>query len=256
MNKKVSIITPAYNSENFISKAMDSVINQTYKDWEMLIVDDFSEDSTVKIVKEYLNKDNRIKLFQQKENKGAGHARNLAIEKSKGRYIAFLDSDDFWETEKLEKQLSFLKKRNCSIVYSQYFIFDSISEKSTFKVVPPNTTDFKRMQRNDYIGFLTLLLDCEKVGKPLMPTIRKRQDWAFKLLILKKGFIAHCVPEPLAYYRVGNQSLSSNKFKLLKYNFTVFRTVLGYTKLKSTIKLGIFLLYYFIFKFISKEKVK
>lgn len=255
MNKKVSIITPAYNSEKFIANAMDSVINQTYNNWEMLIIDDCSTDSTIDIVNEYSRKDDRIKLILQKTNMGAGHARNRAIQLSTGRYIAFLDSDDFWGMDKLSKQMDFIKATQAALVYCHYYIYNQRVNKVTHRIESPLKTTYNKMQRNDYIGFLTLLIDTEKTGKQLMPTIRRRQDWAYKLLLLKKGFDAYGIPEPLAYYRVGNQSLSSNKFKLFKYNFAVFRKVLRYSLVKSFYKMCAFLPFYFIFKLTARKRV-
>ena len=192
----------------------------------MILVDDCSTDQSKQIISKYVKKDRRIKYIKLNKNRGAGEARNKAIEVSIGRYIAFLDSDDFWSKEKLEKQIIFLKKNKVGAVFSQYYIFNRNLE-TTHIIKSPKKTNFKNMQKNDYIGFLTFLIDTKKTGKPLMPSIRRRQDWAYKLIILKPGIEALSLQEPLAYYRVGNQSLSSNKLKLLKYNFNVFRKIMA-----------------------------
>lgn len=255
MNQKVSIITPVYNAQEYIANCIESVLGQTYQNWELILVDDCSMDDSVSILMEYKNIDPRIKLYVSEKNIGAGAARNLGIKSAKGRYLAFLDIDDFWHKDKLEKQLIYMRKKQVAAVYSQYYIYDQKVNKVTYRVVPPNKVNFNKMQKNDYIGFLTFMIDTEKVGKPLMPTIRKRQDWAYKLLILKEGEEAHCIQEPLAYYRVGNQSLSSNKFKLIKHNFGVFRKILGYSKLKAIFKMGLFLTFHLIFKITSRKKV-
>lgn len=258
MNKKlglVSIITPVYNSQDFLIQCIESVLSQSYQDWEMILVDDCSTDQSEEIILNYANADQRIKYYKLDKNSGAGVARNKAIQISKGRYLAFLDSDDFWHGDKLKKQLTFLKEKNVGAVFSQYYVFDSKTAQPIYLVKSPIQADFNTMQKNDYIGFLTFLIDTEKTGKPLMPTIRRRQDWAFKLIIFKQGIKAYSIQEPLAYYRVGNQSLSSNKIKLLKYNFAVFRDILGYSWIKSIIKIHIFLFYYFLFKATSKVAV-
>ncbi len=251
----VSIITPVYNSQNFLSQCIESVLSQTYKDWEMILVDDCSLDDSRKVILNYVKEDNRIKYIRLDKNGGAGVARNKAIEASKGKYLAFLDSDDFWHKDKLKKQITFLKTNNVGAVFSQYYIFNSKIEQPTHLIKSPKKADFNTMQKNDYIGFLTFLIDTEKTGKPLMPTIRRRQDWAFKLIIFKLGIKAYGIQEPLAYYRVGNQSLSSNKIKLLRYNFAVFRDILEYSWIKSILKMHIFLFHYFLFKATSKATV-
>lgn len=254
-NTTVSIITPVYNAEKYISKCIESVLNQTHQNWEMLLVDDCSPDNSADIILNYAKKDDRIKYHKLTVNSGAGVARNKAIEIAKGRYLAFLDSDDFWHTLKLEKQLAFIKNKNAAAVYSQYYIYDQNTGGPTYVVKSPRQVDFNTMQKNDYIGFLTFLMDTKITGKPLMPTIRRRQDWAYKLIVFRPGHSALGIQEPLAYYRVGNESLSSNKLKLVKYNFGVFRNVLKYSWPKSFVKMMIFLAHYFHFKATSREKV-
>lgn len=254
IDKLVSIITPVYNSEKFIPQCINSVLSQTYNHWEMILVDDCSVDQSKEIISYYAKKDSRIKYIRLNKNLGAGIARNKAIEASVGRYIAFLDSDDFWHKDKLEKQIAFMKKNDVGAVFSQYYIYDERKGGITHLIESPRNTNFASMQKNDYIGFLTFMIDTKKTGRPLMPSIRRRQDWAFKLIIFKSGTKAKGIQEPLAYYRVGNQSLSSNKFKLLKYNFAVFREVLGYSKMKSSFKMVVFLLHHFLFKATSRIK--
>tara|TARA_R110002033_G_scaffold169897_3_gene211452 strand:+ start:250644 stop:251414 length:771 start_codon:yes stop_codon:yes gene_type:complete len=252
---KVSIITPSFNSSKFITTCINSLINQTFSDWEQIIIDDFSSDNTVEIINQYAKSDERIKIIKLESNKGAGYARNKGIEIASGKYIAFLDSDDFWHREKLEKQISFLKSNEYSVVFSQYYIIEGSDITPKYKINSPKKVTYKKMLKNDYIGFLTFMYDVEKVGKIFMPEIRRRQDWAYKLKILKTVQKAYGLQEPLAYYRVGNTSLSSNKFKLLKYNFKVYHEELKYSFLKSIILMIVFLYYYLIFKLTSKEKV-
>jgi len=255
MKNLVSIITPVYNSEKYIKTCIDSVIEQTYPNWEMILVDDCSPDNSRKIILDYAQKDHRIIYQRLKENGGAGVARNVGIQMSQGRYLSFLDSDDFWHPEKLKKQIEFLKDNDIGAVYSQYYIYDHNLKRPTYLIQSPKRVDYAKMQKNDYIGFLTFLIDSEKTGKPFMPTIRRRQDWAYKLIIFKQGITALGIQEPLAFYRVGNESLSSNKLKLIKYNFGVFRKVLGYSWIKSFYNMVIFLTHYFHFKTFAKKKI-
>ena len=254
-NKKVSIITPVYNSEIYIKKCIDSVRAQTYTNWEMLLSDDCSTDSSVEVISEYLKKDYRIKLITSRVNSGAGIARNKAIESASGRYIAFLDCDDFWQKDKLTKQVEFLQKENLGLAYSQYYVVEGDNNVPKIKICSPEKVDFKKMLCNDYIGFLTLIYDTEIIGKHLMPEIRRRQDWAYKLKLLKNTSYAYGIQEPLAFYRIGNSSLSSNKIKLLKYNFSVFHNELGNSKIKSFFMMINFLFHYFSYKQVSKKKV-
>lgn len=252
---QVSIITPTYNSAKHIVKTIKSVQNQSYQLYEHIIVDDCSTDGTREIVSEYSMTDPRIKLMKLEQNSGAGVARNSGIEIAKGRYVAFLDSDDFWHSEKLEKQISILKTGEYAIVYSQYYVVDE-EGKILYKINSPKKVNRQQMLRNDYIGFLTLIYDTEKLGKPYMSEIRRRQDWTYKLRLLKNCDVAYGIQEPLAYYRKGNASLSSNKIRLLKYNFIVYRRELGLSTFNSFLKMGIFLIHNFWFKLTSRKRVR
>ena len=256
MNTKVSIITPVYNSEKYLNQCIQSVLSQTYQNWELIFVDDCSTDNSANLIKVFVNKDKRIKYVKLSENSGAGVARNKGIEASSGKYLAFLDSDDFWHEEKLNKQVFYLKSNKDSIVYSQYYIVVGDSNIPTYKIKSPKAISYKQMLRNDYIGFLTFMYDVEKIGKIFMPEIRRRQDWAYKLKVLKVGHQANGIQEPLAYYRIGNSSLSSNKFKLIKYNFRIYNKELNFSLLKSMYFMIVFIFNYFIYKMTSKELVK
>lgn len=254
INNKVSIITPVYNAERFLSINLDSVIGQTYTDWEHLLVDDVSTDNSRNIIETYERLDERIKYIRLKKNSGAGVARNTAIKHSRGRYIAFLDSDDFWHKDKLKKQVAFMKNKNISFSYCNYFIVKGDSKSIVSKIVAPSKVNYNTMLKNDYIGCLTVVYDTFSLGKVYMPDIRKRQDWVLWLKLLKKTNYAFCLPEALAYYRVGNESLSNNKFKLLKHNFNVYHEQLKMSYLKSTFMMFRFLIHYFVFKITSKKK--
>jgi|31_taG_2_1085359.scaffolds.fasta_scaffold11882_1 teichuronic acid biosynthesis glycosyltransferase TuaG len=233
MKDLVSIITPVYNSELNIEKCLNSVINQSYSFFEHILVDDMSTDNSVKIIEKYTSIDDRLKLIRLDKNSGAGVARNKAIEMANGRFIAFLDADDYWQLNKLNKQLEFMLKNNFQITYTKYYAVNANDSKILFAVNSPNEVSFKSMLKNDYIGCLTLMYDSEKLGKIYMPEIRRRQDYAFKLRLLKIAKKAYCLDEYLAFYSMNQNSLSSNKVKLLRYNYSVFRTELNFSKLKS-----------------------
>ncbi|WP_280770554.1 glycosyltransferase family 2 protein [Salipaludibacillus daqingensis] len=230
---KVSVITPSYNSEKFISKTINSVLQQTYQNWEMIIVDDASSDETVSLINEYKEKDRRIRVVPLEENKGAANARNIGIRESTGRFIAFLDSDDEWMPEKIEKQLSFMLKKNIGFSHTAYSIVDETGQwiKASEKVPP--STNYKDLLKQNTIGCLTVMLDKEKVGEVEMVDIRARQDYVLWLEITKKGQLAYGLNESLAKYRQMSSSLSSNKLNMVKLNWKVYRDIEKLSLLKS-----------------------
>ncbi len=237
----VSVIMPSYNSSRFIAESIESILRQTYTQLELLITDDGSTDNTVEIIQAYIQKDSRIRLFTQKDNMGAGHARNHSIKEARGRYIAFCDSDDTWLPHKLEKQLAFMKENGYCFCFSSYFVGDE-SGNRTGIVIAPSSVTLSDTKRDDKIGFLTAIYDTSAHGKFYMPTLRKRQDWAYVLLILRKCRKAYSLKEPLACYRRSRGSISSNKLSLLKFNAQVYQTVFGYSTLHSYCYLsGLFL---------------
>lgn len=255
LTDKVSIITANYNSESYVEKTIKSILEQSHKNWELIIVDDNSTDDSIKIIDKYLKVDNRIKLIKLLKNSGAGVARNKAIEYASGKYIAFLDSDDYWHSEKLTIQIAFMKKHKCNISYGSYYLIDENGDSTGYYVSAPRALTLKDMLKNDYIGFLTFMYDAENIGKFYMPIMRKRQDWIYKIIILQNKETALGIETPLAYYRKGHQSLSNNKIKLIKFNFSVYNKQLKYNKIKSTLKMIVFLTHYFIYKVRSVKKV-
>jgi glycosyltransferase involved in cell wall biosynthesis len=223
-NEQVSIITPSYKSERFISQTIESVLAQTYQDWEMIIVDDVSPDSSNEIIEEYCKKDSRIKLIKLEKNSGPAIARNRAIEEAKGRYIAFLDADDIWYKNKLEKQIKFMNEKNLALTYSSYDLMNEENNNlGTF--LTKNKVTYTDLLKTNSIGCLTAIYDVEKVGKVLMPNIIKRQDYGLWLKILKKVDYAEAILEPLAKYRIMKNSVSSNKLVAAKYVWKLFREV-------------------------------
>jgi len=222
MNELVSIITPSYNSAKFISETINSVIAQSYKNWEMIIVDDVSTDNSVEVIKHFVEKDSRIKLIQLSKNSGAAVARNTAIENANGRFLAFLDSDDLWKENKLETQITFMLDNDIEFSYSSYELIDEDGNQLHINKDPLSKINYKELLKENQIGCLTAIYDQVKLGKCYMPLIRKRQDYGLWLNILKKVEYGYKVPANLAFYRVRTSSISSNKLDLLKYNYELF----------------------------------
>ncbi len=182
---EVSIITPSFMSEKFIAQTIKSVLSQSYKYWEMIIVDDISPDNSNKIIESYCNRDNRIKLIKLDKNSGPAIARNTAIKNANGRYIAFLDADDLWEANKLEKQIKFMKEKDCALSYSYYKTMSENGDLLEKVLAPPLKLSYDDLLKTNYIGCLTAIYDTKKVGKVYMPLIKKRQDYGLWLKILK-----------------------------------------------------------------------
>jgi len=245
-SRKVSIITPLYNSEPYIAATIDSVLNQSYKDFEMIIIDDHSQDNSVAIVKSYA--DRRIRLICLTENKGAGIARNKGIEEAEGRYIAFLDADDLWLPYKLEKQINFMKSRKVAFCFSSFYLIDANGDcLNKYRQALPRV-DYHQMLKNNYIGCLTAIYDTGILGKIYMSEHKKRQDWGLWLEILSKTKWAESIQEPLAYYRLGNQSLSHSKWSLIKPNYLFYRDQVGLSVLGAMTRILLFIFYYFHYR--------
>lgn len=231
--KLVSIITPSYNSEKYIVETIKSVLHQTYQHWELLITDDGSTDTTVKIVEEYIKKDHRIQLFKI-QNSGAAIARNNSIKNAKGDYIAFLDSDDIWLPEKLGKQMHFMHKNKIALSYTFYETINELGVDLNKLIKPPLKLTYKDNLYSNYIGCLTAMYDVSILGKVYMPVIRKRQDYALWLKILKQIPYAMGIDESLALYRVRENSMSSSKIEMLKWNWKLFYNIEKLGLLKSS----------------------
>ena len=225
MNNLVSIITPSFNSSKFITECIESVLNQTYKNWEMFIVDDCSDDNSKEIISTYSIKDKRIKPVFLEKNVGAAEARNVAIRQSKGKYVAFLDSDDLWNPEKLDKQLSFMKENKIAFSFSTYQFMSEDGKELTNIIIAPEKMTYNSYLKNTIIGCLTVIIDREKTGKFEMPNIRSSHDMALWLLIMKRGFSAYGLDENLSKYRVVSSSNTSNKIKAAKEVWDVYRKV-------------------------------
>ncbi|MCG3714138.1 glycosyltransferase [Arcobacter lacus] len=228
----VSIITPLYNSEKYILDTIDSVLKQTYKKWEMIIIDDASPDNSNKLVEEYLRKDNRIKLIKLVKNVGPAKARNEGIKQAKGKYIAFLDSDDIWLPKKLEKQVKFMEDNNLLVTCSSYYTIDENNNKINTRVVKKLFT-YSDMLKSNHIGNLTGIYDCEKLGKVYMDNVG-HEDYTLWLKIMKKVGTTKAISEPLAEYRILTNSISANKIKSAKWTWSIYRNIVGLSLARST----------------------
>lgn len=222
-NNLVSIITPAYGTEYFISATIESVIAQTYLHWELLIVDDCSPDKLSDIVKDYAAKDSRVKYLKMSKNGGPANARNLALDTAKGRYIAFLDSDDLWHPEKLSKQLAFMEKNDFAFTYTAYQRIKVSGEKYPFINSIPGKISYHGLLKNTVIATLTVILDKSKIQNINMTHGWGYDDYVLWLEILKTGKDAYGLNENLAYYRVMDRSVSSNKPRALKWVWHIYR---------------------------------
>lgn len=249
----VSVIMPAYNSAAFISEAIQSVMHQSYLNWELLVVDDASEDETSSIAETFSKNNPRIKLFKNTSNQGAGITRNNGIKEAKGAFIAFLDADDVWLPQKLEVQLAFMRKNNLEMTFSSYNLMNEagILLHKQVKALPKLT--YQKLLRSNYVGNLTGIYNAEKLGKIYCPELRKRQDWALWLTILAKIGSTKGIEKPLANYRIRENSISNNKMALLKYNYLIYSEFMKYSRLKSLIKMSVFLKEHF---FVKNKQIK
>lgn len=249
----VSIIMPSYNSEKYIKDSVESVLNQTYPFWELLIVDDCSTDKTVDIIKSF--KDERIRLFQNNTNSGAAISRNWALREAKGKWIAFLDSDDLWLPTKLEEQVRFMVNNNYGFSYTDYRV--SCNGVLSNKIITaPNKMNFRKIKRYCYPATLTVIYDYEKVGLIQISDLKKNNDYAMWLRALSKTN-GYRYPKTLSIYNRHEQSISSGrKTKLIKWHYILFRKDCKYSRIHSTILTLGNLWYGFWKKIIYKRKVK
>lgn len=240
----VSIITPTYNSKKYIDKTLNSILDQEYHNWELIIVDDNSSDGTIEYINEKY-KDDRIITIALSVNSGAAVTRNTGINIAKGRFIAFIDSDDMWQKNKLSNQINFMIKNDYAFTYT---FFDRVNENvdyvSTSKA--PAKIVYKDLLKNTAIGCSTVILDKSKIKDVSMPLIRKGQDTATWLKILKSGLVAHCLEESLTLYTIRRNSISSNKFLALKRTWNIYRNVENLSLVYSA--------YYFSFYFVNALK--
>jgi len=251
----VSVIVPVYNNLKTLPQTLDSILQQDYRPIEITIIDDKSDDGSFAFAKAYSQQNQQPDIsyivLQNHSNMGAGATRNKALELSTGRYIAFLDADDLWRPHKLTKQINTLKSNGKQVCYSAYEIFEEDPSKpiAIHRVFTELT--YNKLHKTNYLGNLTGIYDTSTIGKVKISSIRKRQDWAMWLDVLKKAGPAVGIQEPLASYRLG-AGLSGSKLDLIKYNYAVYREHLGYSWLKS----GWCMLLFFYEQFFIKDGMK
>jgi teichuronic acid biosynthesis glycosyltransferase TuaG len=222
MSLKVSVVTPAFNSERTISRVIRSVAAQSGASFEHIIIDDGSNDATVEIVKGFISKYAHIRLIEQR-NQGPGPARNTGISVADGEYIAFLDADDFWEKDKLALQLNYMDSRSFNFTYGDYIELREGKDEVQVVVETPNELCFKDLLLGCSIGCLTVAYSQKNLGKLYMPSIKRGQDWALWLSITKDGEVAHRYPGVKAFYTVQKGSVSSNKLKKIRDVWRIYR---------------------------------
>lgn len=233
METLVSIITPAYNCEEVLQFAVSSVKEQSYSFWEHIIIDDASSDDTRAAIEKFAIGDQRIKAIFLDNNVGVANARNKGINVAKGKYIAFLDSDDLWKPEKLEKQIAYMEKNNCDFVFSDYEIIGERGNLIGVVYEKKRKIDYKTLLRFNRIGCLTVIVRNEILKKTLMPDMG-HEDYATWLTILKNHVnYAEKVDGILASYRLVKGSVSSNKPKSIIWNWKIYRNNQGLGYLKS-----------------------
>ncbi|WP_432051985.1 glycosyltransferase family 2 protein [Streptomyces xiamenensis] len=227
----VSVVMPVYNSAVTLGSSIRSVLTQSHEDLEILVTDDASSDGSMDMLMDFAGQDSRVLPEAAPERGGAGRARNLAIERARGDYIAFLDSDDMWLRDKLERQLDFAATADTPLTFTSYFKVDAEYDGESTDFVPNGRVvearehvDYRAMLVQDHIGALTAMYDRSVLGTRLMPEMPKRQDYALWLSIMRDGIEARALSEPLALYRAGRAgSLSSNKMSLVRYNWSLYR---------------------------------
>lgn len=222
MNELVSVIMPSYNTGDFIKETIKSVMVQTYPTWELIIVDDCSTDNTDEVVSEFME-DSRIRYIKNEYNSGAAVSRNRALREAKGKWIAFLDSDDLWEPDKLQKQILFMKNNGYHFTYTNYIEIDEQSKANGKSVTSPKRITKHGMYNYCWMGCLTVMYDADAVGLIQIADIKKNNDYAMWLKICKK---ANCylLDETLASYRKRSGSISNHGYmKLLKWHYRLYR---------------------------------
>lgn len=228
----VSIVMPMFNSEKYLADAIDSVLAQSYGNWELLITDDCSSDNSYTLARHYAEKDDRIRLFKLDRNSGAAAARNHSIERANGRFLAFIDSDDWWYPDKLESQIDFMLRNRIEFCFSAFEYTDQELNVTgvSFK---PIKISYSSMKLDCNVGTPGVVIDTKRLGKIYMPLIGVSEDWATWINVTQRTGYAYAINRPLWKYRSVDGSLSSNKLRLVKGNIHMYRKILGYSQIKS-----------------------
>jgi len=230
---KISIITPAYNASKYIGATIDSVIAQTYQNWELIIVNDCSKDNTVEVVQKYANYEPRIRLIDHETNVGVACARNTALDAATGDYIAFLDSDDMWMPEKLEKQLNFMQENNFAITYTKYQIYFSDTCQKGKVVKAKKKMTERSVYKDTSIACLTVMVNRKETGLFHMPRIKHTEDNVTWQEIMSRGYAAYGLLENLALYRMSSSSMTGNKMKAARDQWDTYRKYYKFSLVKS-----------------------
>ena len=228
----VTVVMPAYNAEKYIAYAIQSVQSQTYTNWVLLVIDDRSADRTAEIVQKYVDTDNRIRLIRNFTNMGAAKTRNCGLELAEGEWVALLDSDDVWRSDKLEKQLAEARNSDADIIYCSYSLIDHSGKKISDYIVPKRTS-YDDMLRESVFSCSTVLLTKDIVDKNRFSTDYYHEDLVYWLQLLKSGYTASACCEPLAEYRIVEGSRSHSKIQSAKNRWLVYRNVEELTLAKS-----------------------
>jgi len=219
----ISIVCASYNSKNYITETINSVLNQDYKNWELLIIDDCSTDDTFQIVESKAKNDHRIKTFRNITNSGSGFSRNIGIKNAKGNYLTFIDSDDLWDSNFLSTSLNFQIVNGYCFSFASYRRLNEDLVEILSPFIVPEKVSYKDMLKTGSISCLTAFINIKQLGKNYMPQIRKRQDYVFFLSYLKQIDYAYGIKNVLASYRIRKNSISRNKFDAMKYIWIVYR---------------------------------
>ncbi|MGL4537662.1 MAG: glycosyltransferase family 2 protein [Cetobacterium sp.] len=246
----VSVIVPNYNCEKYIEETLNSILKQTYKNIEIIIIDDYSSDKSYQIALTYAQKYQNIKVERLEKNSGAAVARNRGIKLAQGKYIAFLDSDDIWLEVKLEKQIKLMEDMNYNMTFTGYEHVNELGEKIGVEIRTPKKVSYNMLLWHDYFGCLTVVYNQQKLGKIYSENIRKNNDYSLFLNILKKEKFAYSVKENLAKYRIRKGSISRNKIQTIKPHYYLIRKI----EKQSTLKSIICVFSHFLIKKIYKEK--
>ena len=221
----VSVIMAAYNAEKTIEQSINSVLNQTYPAVELLVVDDYSQDRTVKLVENIMARDNRVRLIYNKENSGVSYTRKHGLEEAKGAWIAILDSDDIWAPEKLEKQIILQKKMNADLLFTGSAFMDSDGQPIDWYLHAPSEVTYRHLLKQNVLSNSSSLVRKELYEKYYAVGDGMHEDFAVWLGILKEGKKAYGVDEPLLTYRIAKSSKSGNKIKAAKMNWNTYRYI-------------------------------
>lgn len=232
MNDLISIVIPVYNAEKFIKETIENILQQTYTNWEIILVDDYSQDNSVTVIEKYVC--DKIKLIKLDKNTGPANARNVGIKVAKGNYLCFQDADDLWKKEKLEKQLKFMKQKKCAFAYTSFEYANEYGIGNGKQVHVQEQINYKEAIKDIRVLTATVMVDIRKIPKNLlyMPNIAS-EDIAMWWNLLRNGITAYGLDEVLVYYRRTKNSMTANKFKWCKKRWDLYRNFEGFSIIKS-----------------------